>query len=262
MDDRELQDLRKKVDEIDQKLIDLVSQRLGLAEDIFTKKKKSGKEILDRTREREIIQKTRKNAREKGLDPDFLESLMRLMISETAGEQRERAGEPGMWSQVRERFMGNPAQLKVARVLFKYGLRVKEGGKIACGDIRVPDVQIAEEASVDRRAVNSTAETILSDEKLRGIFANLRPVPYLKGVGQELGFGVIEILPTDATEPGIISEVSGVISDYGISIRQSIADDPKFVAQPKLTIVTGEPVSGQIIEELRELPSVESIIVY
>ncbi|KXB02195.1 hypothetical protein AKJ43_02245 [candidate division MSBL1 archaeon SCGC-AAA261D19] len=152
--------------------------------------------------------------------------------------------------------------MKVAEVLLKYGLRITQDGDVKCGDIRVPAVQIAEEAGVDRRAVDSTAETVLASDELRGIFSSLRPVPYLKGVAQQLNLGVIEILPTDAKKPGIISDVSGVISEFNVSIRQSLTDDPYFVGQPKLTVITSEPLSGDIIEALRDLPSVESVIVY
>jgi hypothetical protein len=84
----------------------------------------------------------------------------------------------------------------------------------------------------------------------------------LKGVAQQLGLGVIEILPKDAAKPGILSEVSSVISKFGISIRQAVADDPYFVAQPKLTLITDEPVKGEVIEALRKIRSVQSVIVY
>ncbi|KXA99298.1 amino acid-binding protein [candidate division MSBL1 archaeon SCGC-AAA259O05] len=167
-----------------------------------------------------------------------------------------------MWKHISEAFSGNPAQLKVARVLYKYGLRVGENGDVVCNGIRVPAVQIAKEAGVDRRAVNSTSETILENEDLKELFANLRPIPYLKAVAQHLNLGVIEILPPDAAREGIISEVTGVISKHGLSIRQSVAEDPFFTAQPKLTIIVDEPVSGEVIEELRELKSVDSVIVY
>ncbi|KXA97772.1 amino acid-binding protein [candidate division MSBL1 archaeon SCGC-AAA259I09] len=167
-----------------------------------------------------------------------------------------------MWSKILTFFERNPAQLKIARVLYKYGFRVTEDGNIVCGSIRIPDVQIAEEAGVDRRTVDATVRTVLENEELREIFSNLRPVPYLKGVASPLGLGLIEIVPTDATEVGIINKVTSIISKHGLSVRQSITDDPYFTDQPKLTIITTESVPGEVIEELREIDSVESVIVY
>ena len=262
MSDDELEVLRKKINEIDERIVDLLSERLEIAHDILDVKKERGKGIVDKEREQAVMEKARRLAKEKGVDPEFIEDVMRLTISRTVGEERERAGKPGMWKQVQDSFEGHPAQLKVARVLYKYGFRVQENGDIVCGDIRIPSVQIAKEADVDRRAVDATAKTILENEDLREIFSNLRPIPFLKGVARQLGLGIVEIIPEDAKQSGIIREVTEVVSKHGVSVRQSIADDPYFTAQPKLTIITDEPVSGEVIEELRDLSSVRSLIVY
>lgn len=262
MSDEKLKKKRDEVDEVDRELIDLLAKRLEVAHEIMGLKEKAGMEIRDRKREQEVIKEARRLARERSLDPEFAEDFMRVVISRTSKAEFESAGEFGMWAQIQKQFAGNPAQLRVARVLYRYGFRAREDGSIVCGGIRIPSVQIAREAGVDRRAVNSTIETIFENEDLREIFANLEPIPYLKGVARQLGLGTIEILPKDAAETGIISDVTGVISKFGLSIRQSIADDPYFEAQPKLTIITEEPVSGEVIEALRDLPSVESIIVY
>lgn len=262
MSGKDLKDLRDEIDRLDQELVDLLSRRLEIADDIMEYKEKVGKGVRDRKREQQVIEKARRRAEGKELDPEFVEDFMRIVISRTAGSEREKAGEPSMWGQVQEAFTGNPAQLKVARVIYKYGLRVREDGDVVCGGIRIPAVQIAEEAGVDRRAVDSTSETILESEELRGIFGNLRPIPYLKTVAQQLNLGVIEIFPPDPTQTGIISDVTRVISKHGVSIRQSVADDPFFAAQPKLTIITDEPVGGEVIEDLRALPTVESVVVY
>lgn len=262
MSGEKIGELRGKIDEIDEKIIDLLSQRIELAGEILKIKETKGRGVRDKGREQEVVEKVRKQAKERDLDPQFAEDIVRLTICETAAAEQEMAGGAEMWAKVRRFFKGNPAQLKVARVLYKYGFRVSENGDILCGDIRIPAVQIAEEAGVDRRAVDATSETILNNREPREIFSNLRPVPFLKGIARPLGLGLIEIIPTDATQAGIISEVTNVISDHGLSVRQSIADDPYFTAQPKLTIITTELIPGEVVEELRELPSVKSVVVY
>ena len=259
---KKLESLRREIDRIDEQLIVLVAQRLKLVKEIAMLKKKLGKGIRDEARERAVIDLARERAKKKGMDPVFAEDLMRLMIAQMAGVQLERVGGVKMWVHVQKAFEGHPAQLSVARVLFGYGLRVREDGEIACGDIRIPAVQIAKEAGVDRRAVDATALAILGKKEMRNIFINLRPIAYLKGVAQQLGLGVIEILPKDAAKPGIIKDVTGVVSKFGISIRQAVADDPYFAVQPKLTIITDKPVGGKVIDVLRKLPSVQSVIVY
>jgi hypothetical protein len=257
-----LQELRQSIDRIDEQILSLLAQRLRLADDLAALKRKLKLQVRDEPREREVLGRARDLARSHGIDPVFAEDFMRLVMAHMVGEERERLGAAGMWAAIRKAFEDSPAQLSVARTLFRYGLRVREDGEIACGDIRLPAVQIAREVGVDRRVVSSTAKRILKDERLRRIFENLEPIAYLKGVAREFGFGVIEILPEDAAKPGIIKDVAGVISKFGISIRQAVADDPQFVPQPKLTIITEEPVRGAVIEELRKLPTVRSIIVY
>lgn len=262
MSKKKLRGLRTQIDEADQSLVNLLAKRLKLADELGSLKKKLGMEIRDLKREREIVKRACARAKRLGLDPEFVESVMRLTIAQSVGRELRRVGGIRMWARVQEAFMGHPAQLSVAGVLFRYGLRVREDGEIACGTIRIPAVQIAKEAGVDRRIVDATARTILQKRELREIFENLQPIAYLKGVAQQLGLGVIEILPKDAAKPGIISEVSGVLSKFGISIRQAVADDPYFVAQPKLTLITDEPVRGEVIEALRKIRSVQSVIVY
>jgi predicted regulator of amino acid metabolism with ACT domain/chorismate mutase len=262
MKDEKIEQLRRQIDDIDRRLIALLSERLKLAEEIAEIKHKLRAGVRDELRERAVIDRSRSMAREFGIDPDFAESVMRLVMAHMVGEERVRLGGAGVWNVVHKAFEEQPAQMSVARLMFKYGLRVREDGEIACGDIRIPAVQIAKEAGVDRRVVDFTAQRILKDKRLREIFENLEPIAYLKGVAQQLGMGLIEIIPEDAAKPGILKEVSGVISRFGVSIRQSVADDPHFVPQPKLTLITDEPVSGAVIEALRKLPSVRSVIVY
>ncbi len=262
MPDKKLQEIRRRIDDMDRKLVDIIAERLKLSDDIVALKSRLKVGVRDDARERVIIDRTRALARDRGIEPALVESIMRLVMAQMAGEERDRMGGSEMWKGVQRIFGDHPAQMSVARIMFRYGLRVRDDGEIACGDIRIPAVQIAREAGVDRRVVDSAAQRILKDEKLREVFENLEPIAYLKGVAQKLGMGVIEILPEDAAEPGILKGVTGVISRFGVSIRQAVADDPIFVPQPKLTLITDEPVTGGVIEALCKLPSVRSVIVY
>jgi len=262
LSERRLEVLRRHVDELDERLLELLAERLKLASELAEVKKKLGLPVRDEERERKVMEAVRKRARRLGLDPEFAESVLRLTVAQAVGRELERVGAVGMWARVQKAFAGHPARLSVASLLFKYGLRVREDGEIACGEIRIPAVQIAKEAGVDRRVVDATAKTILASEELSKIFSNLQPLAYLKNVARGLGLGVIEILPTDATKPGILSEVSGALARGGISIRQAVADDPYFTPSPKLTIITDEPVWGEVIEALRKLPGVQSVVVY
>ena len=84
-----------------------------------------------------------------------------------------------MWSAIKKYFSDYPAQEKVAKLLLKYGLRVKDS-RIYCEDIEVPALRIARTLDIDRRVVNATATTITKNEELRKFFENLHPIPFFK----------------------------------------------------------------------------------
>ncbi|KXS43474.1 amino acid-binding protein [Methanolobus zinderi] len=167
-----------------------------------------------------------------------------------------------MWSILLNKFEKHPAQQKVLRLLFERGFQVNDEGKVISGAIEIAHTQLAREAGVDRRVVDSTTETILSDELLRKIFQNVRSIPFLRDVAPLLGLGVIIITPDDAVNKGIIAEVSTVIAHHDISIRQAVSDDPFFTTEPKLTIITDTKVPGSIVEELLALRTVRGVSIY
>jgi chorismate mutase len=259
---KSLEEFRKEIDEIDRQLVSLLVRRMGLAGGIARLKEREGGPLRDEGREEEVVGRARRLAREQGLDPEVAEAVMRVIISRMTQKQAERLERPEWWERLNRVFREYPAQLKVAKVLFARGLRVEREGKIMCGEMRVPSIQVAREAGVDRRTVEMTARTLLKDEKLGPLFSNLQPLPYLKGVAHHLGLGVVEITAEDATKPGILHEVAEVLSRFRVSVRQVVADDPHLVPYPKLTVVTDRPLKGRVIEELRALPSVQSVIVY
>lgn len=257
-----LEELRAEIDEIDRQLVTLLAKRMALAGEIARVKEREGRPLRDERREGEVVERTRRLARERRLDPEVAETVMRVIISRATQKQAERLERAEWWDHLNRVFRDYPAQLRVAKVLFSHGLRVGEGGKVMCRNLRVPSLQVAREAGVDRRTVETTALTLLRDEKLGPLFSNLEPLPYLKSVAHHLGLGVVEITAEDPTKPGILHEVAEVLSKSRVSVRQVAADDPHLVPFPKITVVTDRPLKGKVIEELRALPSVQSVIVY
>jgi len=103
-----------------------------------------------------------------------------------------------MWDIIQEKFRNHPAQEKVVRLLLERGFQINAKGRVVTGNIEIPHTQIANEIEVDRRVVDATCETILQDEKLMQIFANVRTMPFLRDVAPMLGLGVIIITPDNA----------------------------------------------------------------
>ncbi len=167
-----------------------------------------------------------------------------------------------MWSQIERYFKDLPAQLKVAKLLFGRGFQVREDGKVVSGGIEIPHTQIATEVGVERRAVDSTVQTILSKPELKGIYMNLRQVCSLQEVAREFNLGVIVFVPENASQTGIIANVTKKVSEKGLSIRQALAEDPSVSAQPKLTLIIEGEIPPELIGEIRRLPGTRSITVY
>jgi chorismate mutase / prephenate dehydrogenase len=72
--------LRIEIDNIDEKLLDLIAERLVIVRGIGEEKKTSGIEVVDKDRESEVLERLKKKAVEKGVDPDVVEKLWRVIM--------------------------------------------------------------------------------------------------------------------------------------------------------------------------------------
>ncbi|MDI6818982.1 MAG: chorismate mutase [Methanothermobacter thermautotrophicus] len=80
---------RQKIDGIDRDILDLIASRIALAREIAEAKDVLGMEILDPERELQIIERTRKIARENGIDENKLIELMKILMDLSKTEQKE-----------------------------------------------------------------------------------------------------------------------------------------------------------------------------
>ena len=167
-----------------------------------------------------------------------------------------------MWSKIKIFFKELPAQQRVAQLLFERGFQVNKEGKVVSGGIEIPHTQIAKEVGVERRAVDSTVQTILSTAELKRIYMNLRQVCSLQEVAREFNFSVIVFVPQDATQTGIISNVTRIVSEKGLGIRQVLAEDPSTSARPKLTLILEGDIPSEMFGEIKRLSGTRSVTLY
>jgi len=167
-----------------------------------------------------------------------------------------------MWQEILAKFKRYPAQEKVVRLILERGFQINDRGRVVSGNIEIPHAQIAKDLDVDRRVVDTTAIAIRDDDQLWNIFKNIRSMPFLAEVAPVLGLGVIEITPVDAAQTGLLGEVASAVAEYGLSIRQAVSDDPFFVEQPKLTIITGGKIPGDLVRLLMDVNGVRRVTVY
>lgn len=166
-----------------------------------------------------------------------------------------------MWSTLIDYFRRYPAQERIVRLMIQLGLRIHDS-EVYCGPVRLTDTALARAAGVDRRIVTATVRTIVEHPELSQAFTRFRPTLHLKDAAPAMGWGVVEIEPENADSPGILSGVSTVISQEGLSIRQAIVDDPDFIEEPRLFVVTQRPLPAHMIPQIQQVPGVRSVTVY
>jgi len=164
-----------------------------------------------------------------------------------------------MWEHIKEHFERYPAQGKVARIMLRLGLTIKDGA-IFSGPVQLSDSALARALDVDRRVVVSTVETIEGDGTLRSLFSHLKPTCNLSEVGPEMGWGVLVLIPKKANIPGIIAEAGRLIAESGISIKQLIIeDDLEFSDRPQAYIITERPIPPRTITRIKDIEGIEGV---
>lgn len=83
-----LEEKRRKIDELDQELVRLITKRLEVATEIGFYKKEKGMKILDRSREEEVIQKNLGRVNNETFAP-YVESLLEKLMSVSRDAQSD-----------------------------------------------------------------------------------------------------------------------------------------------------------------------------
>jgi uncharacterized protein len=167
-----------------------------------------------------------------------------------------------MWEKINEKLKKYPARMRVAKKMIELGLSLNDNGKIYCGNLKISDKALAIAADVDRRAIKSTIEIIQNDEELYTIFSNILPAgTLLKNIAKNLDIGVIEIEVGSQNE-GILADITKIISEKGINIRQAYAEDNELEKNPILTVITENPMNNDILSEFLKIKGVNRVSIY
>ena len=160
---------------------------------------------------------------------------------------------------VKEGFSGLPSQERVAMLLLRQGIRV-EKGVAYCNNIEQSDAAIARAAGVDRRVVRSALDRISAVPELDRVFSKLQSMLLLSNVAPEINCTTVEIIPTDATMPGILAGVMDIIYRGGLSVRQAVVDDPGVRTDSHLIIIVDGQIPPELLLLMKQSRGVMSVI--
>ncbi|MBI2852700.1 MAG: prephenate dehydratase [Chloroflexi bacterium] len=126
-----IEDLRKRIDEIDAQVVGLVAERMRVAGQIGEEKKKEGRQITDNERERLVIERVKSIALHEKIDPQDIESLYRLLMTISRNVQGMTVafqGELGAYSEgAAFQFFGHSVSVKPCETLDEVFRRVEVG---------------------------------------------------------------------------------------------------------------------------------------
>ncbi len=84
-----LEELRRQLDGIDHRILELIAKRQATVNDIASVKRSTGFPLRDYKREREVFQGARAKAEQVGVSPDVAEALMRLLVQYSLTQQEQ-----------------------------------------------------------------------------------------------------------------------------------------------------------------------------
>ncbi len=89
MDSERIERLRGDIDAVNAELLDLLERRLDLSVQVGEIKQRAGLPLYSEQRERELLDRFRTQAVERGIDPDYVEELMAVVLVHSRAAQRK-----------------------------------------------------------------------------------------------------------------------------------------------------------------------------
>jgi len=83
-----LEELRRKIDETDAKIVRLIAERIRISEKIGEEKKRQGRQVVDTERERKVLENVRRIALDEKISQEDAESIYRQIIVASKKVQR------------------------------------------------------------------------------------------------------------------------------------------------------------------------------
>lgn len=84
---KDLESPRKRIDEIDEQILDLLSERSGIVKDVIRRKVENQLPVFVPKREEEKTESFKAKAKDKGIDPEWAEDFLRMIMTASRATQ-------------------------------------------------------------------------------------------------------------------------------------------------------------------------------
>lgn len=78
-----MDEIRSKIQEIDEKMIKLIAERMKLSAELGKKKKESGLPVVNKEREKMLFQIWEETAKQEKLSPELISKLWSIILEES-----------------------------------------------------------------------------------------------------------------------------------------------------------------------------------
>ena len=85
-----LEEMRSKIEEIDEKIMELIAERMDIAILIANIKERDGLPITDKNQEKKVMQSVSENAEIFGMDKEGVEKIFQMLIELNKNKQRRK----------------------------------------------------------------------------------------------------------------------------------------------------------------------------
>ena len=125
------EDLRKRIDEVDARIVKLIAERMGIAEEIGKEKREIGMQVEDKVREGNVLENVKSLARKENIRQEGIESIYKEIIMASRKVQAVVVafqGEVGAYSEeATYQFFGSSIQVKPCESLEDVFKAVEQG---------------------------------------------------------------------------------------------------------------------------------------
>ncbi|MBF0211666.1 MAG: bifunctional chorismate mutase/prephenate dehydrogenase [Desulfamplus sp.] len=106
-----IKELRSRIDDIDQNILNLISERFVEVQKVVALKKRHNMPVFHPAREEDLISKLRKEAQTKSMDPDFIEELYRVILRNSRLHQTVEMKQQGVRQGAKVLIVGGYGQM-------------------------------------------------------------------------------------------------------------------------------------------------------